>query len=280
MKKSNISYTCDVCGSEDIVDLSNGDNTLLKCEICKFIKKHDEDSIDNENFDDIIEHYSFTGTESILKQICNDNIERKPLNVLDIGCWDGSLLNCLPASWIKSGVEPNCMASKLAEQKNFYVFRKPLLNIDFKDKMYDLVLLLDVIEHLNDPLSSLKKIRKILKPSGSVIVLTGNTGSLGCRLFKNNWYYYNYKSHINFFNKDNLTLSLKKTGFKKISEIETKHYSTCLNIFFKRILKFKQRHSRKGTSKILMNDSSIDNAFLIISRIIRNKDHIIIKCGP
>ena len=242
------------------------------------MKKLEHMDIDS-NFKNIIEHYSFNGSENILNNIVKEGELPNPKIILDVGCWDGSLLNCLPDNWIKHGVEPNCIAADRARGKKINIFQNQIEKTDFKDQKFDLILLIDVMEHLSKPLLCLAKIRSILKPKGELIILTGNTESFGCRFFKRNWYYYHYDSHIRFFNKDNLSLLLNQSGLIIFDVIKTKHYTTSLIHLLKRIVDFKKRQKMSGISKIEMGSYSINQVFILLSRLIKNRDHMIITCG-
>lgn len=116
--------------------------------------------------------------EYILKNIDKDNISN--LNILDLGCGGG--LTCEPLArlganvtgidFIKKNIE---VAKKHSFSSNLNIkyINKDLEKIEFQNK-YDVVLLLEVIEHLNDWQSLIKKIKKILNPKGKLIISTIN----------------------------------------------------------------------------------------------------------
>jgi len=47
-------------------------------------------------------------------------------------------------------------------------------NLSFKNDEFDCVSLLEVIEHLNDPLKAIREIRRVLKPEGVIVLSTNN----------------------------------------------------------------------------------------------------------
>lgn len=67
---------------------------------------------------------------------------------------------------------------------------------------YDFILMSEVIEHLREPLDTLKKLKQILKPEGKLIIktkfFTSNPENF------NNWFYKNDQTHIQFFNEKSL----------------------------------------------------------------------------
>jgi 2-polyprenyl-6-hydroxyphenyl methylase/3-demethylubiquinone-9 3-methyltransferase len=116
--------------------------------------------------------------EYILNNINRDNI--KNLNILDLGCGGG--LTCEPLArlgakvtgidFIKNNID---VAKKHAMTSNLNItyIKNDLNKIELKDK-YDVVLLLEVIEHLDDWQLLIKKIKKILKPKAKLIISTIN----------------------------------------------------------------------------------------------------------
>ena len=53
---------------------------------------------------------------------------------------------------------------------------------------FDVILMLNLIEHVDNPGELLRKAHRLLAPNGIVVVKTPNTDSLDARLFRNrNW---------------------------------------------------------------------------------------------
>lgn len=116
--------------------------------------------------------------EYILKNIKDKEINK--LNILDLGCGGG--LTCEPLAklgatvtgvdFIKKNIEIARKHSVYSNLKIKYI-NNDLDKIVFKEK-YDTILLLEVIEHLDNWQSLIKKISKILKPNGKLIISTIN----------------------------------------------------------------------------------------------------------
>ena len=87
---------------------------------------------------------------------------------------------------------------------------------EIKDKV-DLIYMIEVIEHLEDPITELKKLSKILK-SDSKIFITTPVG----RKKESETNAYDTISHLHFFTEKSLNLTLKKAGLLEI--IEYKYY--------------------------------------------------------
>ena len=116
--------------------------------------------------------------EYILANIDRDNV--KHLNILDLGCGGG--LTCEPLARLGANVtgidfiKKNIQVAKkhsLNSTLDINYINKDLNKIKLKNK-YDVILLLEVIEHINDWQSLIKKIKKNLKPKGKLIISTIN----------------------------------------------------------------------------------------------------------
>lgn len=105
---------------------------------------------------------------------------RKDDVVLDLGCGNGQ--NTIKAARkVKKviGIEYNSEMIKIAKstkQKNV-VFRQADLEkkVEFKENKFDVVLLLDVLEHLHNRNLVLMEIKRILKPKGKLLLGVPNS---------------------------------------------------------------------------------------------------------
>jgi SAM-dependent methyltransferase len=88
--------------------------------------------------------------------------------ILDVGCGDGLLFDRLAEFGAVEGVEPDAVVVSTR-------FRDRIHTLPFDDqfrpgKLYSLVLLLDVLEHLPDPAAALRRALELLAPEGRVII--------------------------------------------------------------------------------------------------------------
>lgn len=140
--------------------------------------------------------------------------EIKKGKVLDIGCGRGDLLNMLPSSLEKFGIELSKTASKEAQSKGISVSCLPWETAKFTTT-FDLVVALDFLEHVKDPLTTLKKIFSVLKPGGYILIETGNASSLSARALVPDWAYTSVFGHICVLTTKALVSLAKSTGFQR-----------------------------------------------------------------
>ena len=95
--------------------------------------------------------------------------------ILDIGCGTGFNLQALRASGVRHAVGLDVSSTALAHCRSRGV---PLLvqgdgaRVPFRANTFDVVLALDVIEHIQDDRSALKGLIDILRPGGRLVLFT------------------------------------------------------------------------------------------------------------
>jgi len=115
-------------------------------------------------------HFWIQGKHLIIKDLVN---QAKPGSLLDIGCGTGSLLLSL-SSKVDSitGIDLSEKAVKhcrqIMPQANFVEGEATQLR--FADNSFDLVLALDVIEHVSEDKSVISEAYRVLKPGGRLIL--------------------------------------------------------------------------------------------------------------
>ena len=195
------------------------------------------------------------------------------VKILDIGCWEGDILANLPGEWDKTGVELNPLAAERARGKGINVLTGCIEDVDIESGSFDIILLLDVLEHLPNPIKTLERSVSFLRPGGCVVCMTGAGDCLGARVFRQSWYYCQYAEHISFFSKKSIDVLLSKIGLE-LTDIERISHPTALQILNIRkvIRKFFTRR-RIYNDGLRLNGSGVSNIKTILSRLVRRRDH-------
>lgn len=95
---------------------------------------------------------------------------RRPV-VLEVGCGTGGLLPHLPEHWDRRGVELEARAVQhCVEARGLDVIQGDVTALPLASASVDLVLALDVIEHVADDVAALREIRRVLGPTGAVVL--------------------------------------------------------------------------------------------------------------
>ena len=116
--------------------------------------------------------------------------------ILDIGCGAGRLGEELKRSRNVdvTGIELNPLAVERARHRLDRVIQGSIDALDestFSDSTFDAIIFADVLEHLRDPASILKKCRTWLAPNGAIIISVPNSRhhSVISGLINGNWSY-------------------------------------------------------------------------------------------
>ena len=118
-------------------------------------------------------HWWFVARRRILADVVRRIVQPpKRARVLEVGCGTGHNLAMLGEFGKLDACELDAIARGMASDRlGRPVLEARLPNLSmFKAGSYDLIALLDVLEHVPDDLGSLKAIRGLLKPGGALVV--------------------------------------------------------------------------------------------------------------
>ena len=118
--------------------------------------------------------------------------------ILDIGCYAGDFLAGLPDKFVKYGVEPSKAASESASSKGINILADTLDGVE-SGKVFEIIVSIDVIEHILDVEEFLSLALAHVKENGLLIISTGNPDSFFWKkIFKSEYWYNYYPEHVTF----------------------------------------------------------------------------------
>jgi len=137
---------------------------------------------------------------------------------LDIGCAYGFFLREMQQrGWQTQGIEISPIGRAYAQQTwNIRVHAEPLEALALPENHFDVVTLFYVIEHLLDPLSLLREVRRILKPGGLILLRWPHTAPMLKILgpFVRNYDYFHTPFHLYDFSPSTIAKLLQQAGFE------------------------------------------------------------------
>ncbi len=117
--------------------------------------------------------------------------------LLDVGCATGRFLSLMSAlGWEVSGIEADPEAAAKARQVTPRIFVGDPTEAAFPDGHFDVATAFHVLEHLPDPLGTLRKMIRWTAPGGLIIVEVPNVGGWGGRLFGRYWSGLEFPRHL------------------------------------------------------------------------------------
>lgn len=134
--------------------------------------------------------------------------------ILDVGCALGySFSEARDLGWDGIGIEISDHAARLARELNQVDVRVArIVDTQFADAYFDAIVLWDVVEHMEDPVSDLLHLRRWLKPGGVLHLVTPDVGSLSSRLLGARWYHYKPGEHLWYFGHNSIVRLLERAG--------------------------------------------------------------------
>lgn len=136
--------------------------------------------------------------------------------VLDIGCGTGEFLAAMQRlEWEAHGCDISKQTINYA-RKNYKIDQLHcgrLEELPYPDNFFDAITMWHTLEHLHDPLGSLKKAHRLLKNQGKLVVAVPNINSWEAKFFKDRWML-DVPRHLYFFSPGTLSLMLKRAGFQ------------------------------------------------------------------
>jgi len=142
-------------------------------------------------------------------------VSRSKLNVLDVGCGEGWLMNSFSkANHLVQGIDFSIAGVRKFHPHLEQCFSQGDLFDDLKGRsdraeQYDVVSCCNVVEHVLDPVGLLLSLKKLTRPDGCLILTVPNDFSLLHQHLLNNKYIESewwvcYPDHISYFNKSSM----------------------------------------------------------------------------
>ena len=140
---------------------------------------------------------------------------QRPGKLLDIGCAMGFFLDRAKIrGWNGFGVEISSYASQIAQRNHgTQVLCGTLAQSSFPKEFFQAITLLDVLEHLPDPVQTIKTLSALLCNGGHIMISTPNLLSLSSNLLGTRWFQ-RKPEHTMLFSPRSLQYLLKKCGLK------------------------------------------------------------------
>lgn len=148
--------------------------------------------------------------DQIKSQTADDATKKR---LLDVGAGSGIFLEeAMARGFDAVGVEPSRFLCNQAASNGLDVRCGVLSDFQFED-LFEVVLLIDVIEHVEDPMALLEQCQRALKKGGVLVIVTPDFDSLARKILGKNWWHIRF-AHIGYFNIKSIRKSLDLRALK------------------------------------------------------------------
>ena len=189
--------------------------SLLLNEEYQILKTHPQPTLDKlgsyYEFEDYISHtdgkrtlfekmYHFIKRKALRDKVSLIN-SYQPLKgrILDIGAGTGDfLLEAKNQNWEILGIEPNDKAKRIAVGKGIK-FGDTIEKLE--SNSFDVITMWHVLEHVPDVEHQVAELKRLLKPSGTIIIAVPNFKSYDANHYKEFWAAYDVPRHLWHFSK-------------------------------------------------------------------------------
>lgn len=230
------SIKCNICGSSDYRILFKEHEAqlhrIVKCTNCGLLYANPQ-NINSESYSDRVESAEpLTENDSHIIKANNSIRDYKGVlefinkekpgkgRLLEVGAHAGVFLNYVRADgWDVVGVEPIKQFAEYAKDHfKLDVMQTTIESSDINDDSFDVVIMMHLIEHINDPASMLTTINRILKPGGMLVVETPTYDTLMFKILGRRERSLSCDQHLYFYTLETLERLLTKCGFEVIKQ--------------------------------------------------------------
>lgn len=208
---------CRVCSAPLSPWGATGGIPLLKCRMCGSI--HADCEKPSEDM-----YAGLYSKDEVVPDVVNDSLDvvarsMRPFRThgrwLDIGFGQGALLDAASREgWLCHGTELSEVALKKGSVRGF---KTTATSEHFEDESFDVVSLVELLEHVEDPRAFLREARRVLRKGGCMYVTTPNAWSLNRWILGASWSIFAPPDHVTIFTPHSLGRILKDCGFERIA---------------------------------------------------------------
>ena len=226
---------------------------IFRCEACNFLQCSD--------FGDVLslyqdmedpEYESTAGPRALQARKLVELMSAfrpAPARLLDVGAGIGLLVREAAAGgYAAVGIEPSRWLAGRARRAGLDVFCGVLPHREVSGP-FDAVCLIDVIEHVPDPVGLLRSILAVMAPGGRLVIVTPDVKSFMARLLGRKWWHFRI-AHIGYFDRATLAGACRAAGLEPVHVSRPRWYFNA-DYLWDRVMAYLPRRMRLKAPKIL-----------------------------
>jgi len=135
--------------------------------------------------------------------------------LLDFGCGNGAYLKMMATrGWNVTGIDVSVRAvEQVRSELGLTAHLGTLPHSDLAPASFDAITMWHSLEHVHDPLNTLREARQLLAPGGKIVVAVPNIDSWPFRWFGAHWFGLDVPRHLTHFTPTTLVQMLQRAGF-------------------------------------------------------------------
>lgn len=139
--------------------------------------------------------------------------------ILDVGCGVGDLLTLCARErgCVVQGVDFKASTVAWAqEHRGLSIDHGTLSDARYESARFDVVTMMEYLEHEPDPRTVLEEARRVLKPGGCLALEIPHPTAWPAKLFRNNWWNLHVPRHLVLFSPKTMERALTELGFEDV----------------------------------------------------------------
>ncbi len=219
---------CEVCGPADSLELLKLQGSAYhQCSNCGLIFARwiteDYDQTNEIAFAAELGDYADKAndprrTRKLKRQLKEYERYRQTGNFLELGCNAGAvLLTAKSLGWDVYGVDISQAATDFGRRQwGLKLHTGKIDSAKYPDHFFDVVYSNAVLEHVQEPLATLKEVMRVLRPGGLLYCNTVNWASYTREILNENWLLLDPTHHIHLYTPDNVKMLCSEAGLQHI----------------------------------------------------------------
>jgi 2-polyprenyl-3-methyl-5-hydroxy-6-metoxy-1,4-benzoquinol methylase len=208
---------CPTCGSTDrALELEKDHMEIVRCRACDLVyvsptfdEEHYQRVYASKEYQDIVRDLGISSHEYRVQRFGQERVglmaahlraTGAPPRYLDIGCSTGFVVEAAQQrGWDARGIDLNPSAIEYGRSRGLHLDAVSLEDAALTPGSFDAVSLFDVIEHLFDPMRTLKACVRLLAPGGILFVYVPNYDSASRLLMGKHAHFIWPTHHLNYY---------------------------------------------------------------------------------
>jgi 2-polyprenyl-3-methyl-5-hydroxy-6-metoxy-1,4-benzoquinol methylase len=205
--------------------------SLRKCGTCDFIFANDEELSELVPLYEQLSDPGYVETQEtralqmrwVLRAA--QTVHPTAVSVLDIGAGTGLLVAEAKQLGLQAvGIEPSRALVESARQLHAVdILQGVFPHATLTNQQFDIIFLIDVIEHVSQPVTLLRDCAEALSPRGIVVVVTPDVSSLPATILGQRWWHFRL-AHVGYFNRRSLEQASQGAGLSIVRQCRAKWF--------------------------------------------------------
>jgi 2-polyprenyl-3-methyl-5-hydroxy-6-metoxy-1,4-benzoquinol methylase len=223
---------CPTCGSADARhELDKDHMQLVRCAACDLVyvsptfdESHYKKVYASEEYQEIVRDLGIESHEYRVHRFGRERVALMTAHLstaapryLDVGCSTGFVVEAArSAGWKATGVDLNPSAIEFGKARGLDLRAVDLEASEFEPAAFDAVSLFDVLEHLLDPVRTLRGCARLLKPGGIVFLYVPNYDSASRLLMGKDAHFIWPTHHLNYYTPATIRDLMTREAFETV----------------------------------------------------------------